>query len=174
MIQPSDESRHAEVATDACVSPSVHIGRAVSIGAATSIAAGAYLGDGVRLGARVRVGGNATFVDACGKVAGAVVADDAFIGAGATIEAGISIATKARVQAGAVVTRPVPPGAIVEGNPAQIVGYVGAVIDGRAANGGVTGKRDQCEHTAVCGVTIHHFPVIPDMRGSLTVGEFEK
>jgi dTDP-4-dehydrorhamnose 3,5-epimerase-like enzyme len=30
------------------------------------------------------------------------------------------------------------------------------------------------EHTDVRGVTFHTFPVIPDLRGSLTVGEFER
>jgi len=45
----------------------------------------------------------------------------ASIGSSATILAGITIGEKAIVGAGAVVTKDVPPGAIVVGNPAKIL-----------------------------------------------------
>jgi acetyltransferase-like isoleucine patch superfamily enzyme len=45
----------------------------------------------------------------------------ASIGSGATIMCGISIGEKAIVGAGSVVTKDVPPGAIVAGNPARIL-----------------------------------------------------
>ncbi len=47
--------------------------------------------------------------------------DDASIGSGATILCGIRIGKGATVGAGAVVTRDVPPGATVVGNPARVM-----------------------------------------------------
>jgi dTDP-4-dehydrorhamnose 3,5-epimerase-like enzyme len=77
------------------------------------------------------------------------------------------------VGAGAVVTRSVPPNAVVVGNPAKIVGYVGSVRDdlaiGRSPNSAIG-----VHPTQVRGVTLHRMPHIADIRGSLTVGEFER
>jgi acetyltransferase-like isoleucine patch superfamily enzyme len=47
-----------------------------------------------------------------------VIEDDAWIGIGAIVLKGVRIGAGARVEAGAVVTRDVPPGATVAGNPA--------------------------------------------------------
>ena len=47
--------------------------------------------------------------------------DDAWIGIGAIILKGVHIGRGARVEAGAVVTRSVPDGTIVTGNPARVV-----------------------------------------------------
>lgn len=53
-----------------------------------------------------------------------VIEDDVWIGPNATILKGVRIGTGAFVEAGALVTRDVPPRARVVGNPAQIVGEV--------------------------------------------------
>ena len=50
------------------------------------------------------------------------IADDVFIGMNALILKGLHIGEEAVVGAGAVVTRDVPPRAIVAGNPATIIG----------------------------------------------------
>jgi acetyltransferase-like isoleucine patch superfamily enzyme len=50
-----------------------------------------------------------------------VIEDDAWIGIGAIILKGVTIGRGARVDAGAVVTSNVPPGAIVAGNPARLI-----------------------------------------------------
>ncbi|NJK78478.1 MAG: N-acetyltransferase [Chloroflexaceae bacterium] len=57
------------------------------------------------------------------------VQEGASLGAAAVIRAGVTIGAFALVGAGAVVTRDVPPHALVVGNPAQIVGWV--AMDGQ-------------------------------------------
>jgi acetyltransferase-like isoleucine patch superfamily enzyme len=52
------------------------------------------------------------------------IEDDAWIGIGAIVLKGVRIGYRARVGPGAVVTADVPPGALVRGNPARIVGGV--------------------------------------------------
>jgi acetyltransferase-like isoleucine patch superfamily enzyme len=57
----------------------------------------------------------------------------ASIGSGATILAKVVIGENAIVGAGSVVTRDVPPNAIVAGNPATLLRYVAA--DSEGSNG---------------------------------------
>lgn len=49
------------------------------------------------------------------------ICDDVFIGAGSAIQPGVTIGERAIVSVGSVVTRDVPPRAVVLGNPARIV-----------------------------------------------------
>jgi len=49
-----------------------------------------------------------------------VIEDDARIGIGAIVLKGVRIGAGARVEAGSVITRDVPPGAYAAGNPAQV------------------------------------------------------
>jgi len=55
------------------------------------------------------------------RLAGPVIRRGARIGANATILPGVVVGEDALVGAGAVVTRDVPPGAVVAGNPARII-----------------------------------------------------
>jgi acetyltransferase-like isoleucine patch superfamily enzyme len=50
-----------------------------------------------------------------------IIEDDVWIGIGAMILKGVRIGQGARIEAGAVVARDVPAGAIVAGSPAQLV-----------------------------------------------------
>ncbi len=149
-----------------------HVDSSVDIPGGVHIKAGAYLSANVVLANGCRIGANATFVEG----AQIVLKPGVQIGANATVMPGIVLAAGCEVRPGAVVSRSVPPGAIVEGNPASIVGYVdtevgpaGATLHQPLALRGAT-----VETLPVRGVTLHHFPVIPDLRGNLTVGEFER
>jgi acetyltransferase-like isoleucine patch superfamily enzyme len=53
------------------------------------------------------------------------IEDDVWIGPNATILKGVRVGRGALIEAGAVVTRDVPPRARVLGNPAQVIGEVG-------------------------------------------------
>jgi putative colanic acid biosynthesis acetyltransferase WcaF len=56
------------------------------------------------------------------QTAAIAIGVDAFVGARALILPGVTIGDRAVVGAGAVVPKDVPPGAIVAGNPARIIG----------------------------------------------------
>ncbi len=68
--------------------------------------------------------------------------------------------------AGAVVTRDVPPDAIVTGNPARITGYAG-VTSPVAADSGKAGGETGSWPTSVRGVIVHRIPHVEDLRGHL-------
>jgi acetyltransferase-like isoleucine patch superfamily enzyme len=59
-----------------------------------------------------------------------VIGDDVWIGPNATILKGVTIGDGAFIEAGALVTRDIPPKARVLGNPAQVVGTVGERREG--------------------------------------------
>jgi acetyltransferase-like isoleucine patch superfamily enzyme len=115
----------------------VEIQRDATIGAHCKISTHTFVCSGVHIGDRVFVGHGVTFVNdkhprACntdGTPKGPAdwtleetfVEDDASIGSGATILCGVRIGRGAMVGAGAVVTKDVPAGAIVAGNPARMV-----------------------------------------------------
>lgn len=149
----------------------------VEIGNRVVLKSGVQLCDGLRVGHDVFIGPNASFANdrfprsqQPGKVLVTTLGDGSSIGAGAVIFPGITIGSKATVEAGAVVTRSVPPNAIVVGNPARIIGYVDAAPQSAplAEAGedipGMTSSR-------VRDVNLHRMPKVVDMRGSLSVGE---
>ena len=159
------------------IDPRAHLDANASIAHGCVIQSGAYIGSGVKLETGVHVGANVAFVDISAAQAGTLtrVGNHARIGANSTIYAGVAIGAKAKVLPGSVVTRSVPPNAIVEGNPANIIGYVDAIrepISHLHQSG--DGRKPGVETTPVKGVTVHNFVVIPDLRGNLTVGEFDR
>lgn len=96
----------------------------------------------IEIGDRVFLGANVLITDTdfhpidpavrrrtpqAGAHAPVVIEDDVFIGTQAIILKGVHIGRGAVVGAGAVVTRSVPAGAIVAGNPARVVGTAQAV-----------------------------------------------
>lgn len=128
------------VGKDTRVGPFVEIQRDVRIGAGCKISSHAFVCSGVSIDDGVFVGHGVMFVndlrpratDETGRLLGpedwtlveTTIEDGVAIGSGATILGGITIGTGALVGAGAVVTKDVPPHAIVVGNPARIIGDV--------------------------------------------------
>ncbi|HXU93893.1 MAG TPA: WxcM-like domain-containing protein [Gallionella sp.] len=171
----------AVVGADCNICDGVFIENDVTLGNRVTVKCGVQLWDGLVIEDDVFIGPNATFTNdrfPRSKIypeqfAKTVVRKGASIGANATILPGLEIGTGAMIGAGAVITRSVPPNAIAVGNPARIVGYVGTQDTAPAAKtaGAEAGK---VVPTGVGGVTLHELPYIEDMRGSLSVGEFER
>ena len=153
----------------------------VVIGDRVTVKSGVQLWDGLRVGDDVFIGPNASFANdrfprskiTPDKFLQTAVETGASIGAGATILPGITIGRNAMVAAGAVVTRSVPPNAIVVGNPAKIVGYVDAERNEGVVGEGLT-VNVGAQISQVAGVSLHRMPRVVDIRGSLTVGEFDR
>jgi dTDP-4-dehydrorhamnose 3,5-epimerase-like enzyme len=81
------------------------------------------------------------------------------------------------IGAGAVVTRSVPANAIVVGNPARIVGYADEKNQQNRVSVASVFAEDEkpgVRSTHVKGVTLHTMPLVTDLRGNLTVGEFQQ
>lgn len=141
-------------------------------GSDVEIAAGSVIRGRCELGDRCAIGAGAVLDPGDDDGACIILDADARVMASATIAGRVRISRGAVIRPGAVVTRDVPPHAIVSGNPAQIVGYttVGAgsvsPTDGSALT--ALGKTA----TNVRGVTLHRLPKVLDLRGNLTVGEF--
>jgi len=96
-------------------------------------------------------------------------------GAHATLYPGITIGERALIRPGAVVTRSVPPLAIVEGHPAIITGYRSTPVESGPAASPAAPPQERVTRSSVSGVALYHFPFITDLRGNLTtVGEFER
>jgi UDP-2-acetamido-3-amino-2,3-dideoxy-glucuronate N-acetyltransferase len=141
------------------------------------IRSGAHISAGVALGRGTYVGANAVFVEATdAETARTRVMAEAWIGPNSTIHPGLTIGARAVIRPGSVVSRSVPPAAIVEGNPASIVGYVGATdhVAAPVLPDSPPARRPSVQATPVKGVTLHHFTKVTDMRGNLTVGEFDR
>jgi len=116
----------------------VEVQRGAEIGTSCKIQSHSFICDGVRIGDGVFIGHGVMFINdrhpRATDVDGAlqtgddwnlvetVVDDGASIGSGATILCGIRIGAGAQVGAGAVVTKDVPPGVTVVGNPAVSIG----------------------------------------------------
>ncbi|MBB3223851.1 WxcM-like domain-containing protein [Pseudoduganella umbonata] len=174
----------ARIGADCNVCDNVFIENDVRVGDRVTIKCGVQLWDGVTLEDDVFVGPNATFTNDIfprskkfpEKFARTIIRRGASVGANATILPGITVEQGAMIGAGAVVTRSVPPNAIVVGNPAKIVGYVDAkpVPVGDAAPPGARGAGLNVSATDVRGVTLHKMKEAADIRGSLSVGEFER
>lgn len=109
----------------------IQVGRDVAMTGATLVAA-----ERISIGDRVLIGANATIVDTdfhpldpaerrrdilAGARAAVLIEDDVFIGMHSLILKGVRVGAGSVIGAGSVVTRDVPAGAVVAGNPARVV-----------------------------------------------------
>ena len=174
----------ARIGSDCNICDHVFVENDVVVGDRVTVKCGVQLWDGLRIEDDVFIGPNATFTNDRfprskqypEKFAQTVVERGASIGANATILPGVRVSRHAMVGAGAVVTRSVPPYAIVVGNPARIIGYV----DGTSRSAGASPTVRTAAAPAgvveigVRGVTLHQMTQVDDMRGNLSAGEFPR
>ena len=158
----------------------------VVIGDRVTVKSGVYLWDGVRLADDVFIGPNVTFTNDkfprskkyLAKPLVTQVEAGATVGGGAVILPGLIIGRGAMVGAGAVVTKSVPPYAIVTGSPARIVGYVDNLAFEKTNDYTKIlvppTNENSIVYVGVGDVALHRMKFVQDMRGNLTVGEFDK
>lgn len=167
----------AKIGADCNICDHVFIENDVVIGDRVTIKCGVQVWDGLRLEDDVFVGPNATFTNDLfprskqypEKFSQTLICKGASIGANATILAGVTIGKNAMVGAGAVVTRDVPPNAVVVGNPAVVKGYVNTDSSHQL---NVPGKQAGARESVVPGVMYYDLPLIKDMRGNLSFAEY--
>lgn len=122
----------ARIRAGTTIGQGVYIDHDVEIGRGCKIQNGVSLYHPATLGDHVFVGPNATFTnDLVPRAANedwnpvpTRLDDHASVGANATIVCGVTLGRACMVGAGAVVTRDVPPFALVVGNPARILDWV--------------------------------------------------
>ncbi len=175
----------ASIGSQCNICDHVFVENDVIIGSRVTVKCGVQLWDGITLEDEVFIGPNATFTNDPfprskqypEQFPRTVICRGASIGANATILPGLTIGQHAMIGAGAVVTRSVPANAIVIGNPARIVGY--ADEDNKQNKLSISSAFTDSDKpgvraTDVQGVTLHTLPLVTDIRGNLTVGEFEQ
>jgi acetyltransferase-like isoleucine patch superfamily enzyme len=125
-----------EIGDETKIGAFVEIQKNATVGKRCKISSHTFICEGVSIEDNVFVGHGVTFIndvyprattadgglqtEADWKVEPTVVKKGASIGSGATILCNVIIGERAIVGAGAVVTRDVPPGAVVAGNPARV------------------------------------------------------
>ena len=126
-----------EIGDESKIGTFVEIQRGAKIGRRCKVSSHTFICEGVTLEDEVFVGHGVTFTNdllpratnsdgslqttADWKCDQTLVKKGASIGSGATLLCGITIGEKAVIGAGSVVTKDVPPGVIVAGNPARVL-----------------------------------------------------
>jgi len=169
----------AVIGKDCNICDHVFIENDVVVGDRVTVKSGVQLWDGLRIGNDVFIGPNVSFTNdlfprskqQLVEFAKTILEDGCSIGANATVLPGISIGRHAMVGAGAVVTRSVPPNAIVYGNPARIQGYASEMPKTNDARNRGKQQDSSIDVSHVEGVTIHQLPLFEDIRGRLVAAE---
>ena len=172
----------ATVGADCNICDHVFIENDVVIGDRVTVKCGVQLWDGIVVEDDVFIGPNATFSNDryprsrqhLEKYPVTRIEKGASIGANATILPGLHIGANAMIGAGAVVTRSVPPNAIVMGNPGRITGYVGTDRSPKTTTSTHEVDAHGVQQLDVKGVTLRKLPQARDLRGSLVALEFEQ
>ncbi|MGB8969468.1 MAG: acyltransferase [Candidatus Sulfotelmatobacter sp.] len=134
-----------EIGDESKIGAFVEIQKNASIGKRCKISSHTFICEGVTVEDNVFIGHGVMFIndsyprataadgnlqtEADWKVERTIVKKGASIGSGATILSNISIGENAIVGAGSVVTKDVPPGSIVVGNPAKVLRYIDKITE---------------------------------------------
>jgi UDP-2-acetamido-3-amino-2,3-dideoxy-glucuronate N-acetyltransferase len=170
----------ARIGNNCNICDGVFVEQDVILGDRVTVKCGVQLWNGMHIEDDVFIGPNATFTNDIFPRSlhhlpshpKTVLEQGCSIGGNATVLPGLRIGRNAMVGAGSVVTRNVPPNAIVTGNPAQISGYIS---DGKRAVPTIPDNAAIREHPVKCGVkgvVFHRFRVHQDLRGDLSVAEY--
>ena len=135
-----------EIGDETKIGAFVEIQKDAQIGRRCKISSHTFICEGVTIEDEVFIGHGVMFINdsyprattasgelqtaADWKVERTVVRKGASIGTGVTVLANVTIGERAIVGAGSVVTRDVPPGTIVVGNPARVLRAVGDATGG--------------------------------------------
>jgi acetyltransferase-like isoleucine patch superfamily enzyme len=177
----------ARIGQECNVCDHVFIENEVLVGDRVTIKSGVQLWDGVELEDDVFVGPNVTFtndrfprskrhLESYPRI---LVRKGASIGANATLLPGITVGQYAMVGAGSVVTRNVPPHAVVAGNPARIIRYVDDASSASASSGATKPQQQtpvdapiaSADAPGVPGVVLMNSRLVRDLRGNLSARE---
>jgi acetyltransferase-like isoleucine patch superfamily enzyme len=119
------------VGDDCVIGRNVYVGVGVSIGSQSKVQNNALLYEPAVIGKRVFVGPGVILTNdshprAVGEwsAKGVVLEDDCSLGAGVIVISGVRVGAGAMIGAGSVVTKDVPPRALMVGTPARQVGWV--------------------------------------------------
>jgi UDP-2-acetamido-3-amino-2,3-dideoxy-glucuronate N-acetyltransferase len=173
----------AVIGEDCNICDQTFIENDVIVGDRVTIKCGVQLWDGITLEDDVFVGPNATFTNDPfprskrypEAFVRTIIRRGSSIGANATILPGLTIGQYAMVGAGTVVTKDVPPFAIVVGNPARIIGYVQANKDHVTASSAVSRPADKpVQDLGIGGAALYALPMVSDLRGNLSFAEYEQ
>jgi acetyltransferase-like isoleucine patch superfamily enzyme len=126
-----------EIGDDVKIGTFVEIQKGVKIGHRCKISSHTFICEGVTLEDDIFIGHNVTFTndrypratngagrlqtDADWACIRTLIKRGASIGSGTTLLCGVTIGENAMIGAGSVVTKDVPPGAVVAGNPARVM-----------------------------------------------------
>jgi len=117
-----------EIGDDVVIGSRCEIGRGCRIGKGARIGSGVFLPPNAVIGEYAFIGPNSTFCDDRTPFAGndrytaepPVLEAHCSVGAGVTVLPGVRIGTKSLIGAGAVITKDVPAGAVIRGEPARV------------------------------------------------------
>lgn len=166
----------ARIGADCNICDHVFIENDVIVGDRVTVKCGVQLWSGTEIGDDVFIGPNATFTNDAWPRSRQwpnthprlVVQAGASIGANATLLPGITVGRSAMIGAGTVITRSVPPYAVVTGNPGRIMRYANTPDAPASA---APAEPFAAAASLIEGISLDTLPMVRDLRGNLIARE---